>query len=138
MNGLSTTSLRNTNHLNSVSWAPHELGLCLACGSSDGNISVLTARADGGWDMLWIQQAHPYAVPSISWAPQTLRGALVGQVPLEPVQYLCSDGGDIFVKVWKWTAFQRQPGMLLGHRTRASPSPVSSVPHTMGRSSYGL
>ncbi|KAK4778038.1 hypothetical protein SAY87_018225 [Trapa incisa] len=45
--------------VNSVSWAPHELGLCLACGSSDG---------------------HPYAVPSISWAPQTLRGALVWKI----------------------------------------------------------
>ncbi|GMP35272.1 hypothetical protein CsSME_00007781 [Camellia sinensis var. sinensis] len=34
--------------LNSIAWAPHELGLCLACGSSDGNISVLTTRFDGG------------------------------------------------------------------------------------------
>ncbi|KAK3219939.1 hypothetical protein Dsin_013909 [Dipteronia sinensis] len=33
--------------VNSIAWAPHELGLCLACGSSDGNISVFTARADG-------------------------------------------------------------------------------------------
>jgi len=28
--------------VNSVCWAPHEFGLILACGSSDGSISVLT------------------------------------------------------------------------------------------------
>ena len=28
--------------VNSVAWAPHELGSILACASSDGNISVLT------------------------------------------------------------------------------------------------
>ncbi|KAK3002195.1 hypothetical protein RJ639_021001 [Escallonia herrerae] len=41
--------------VNCVAWAPYELGLCLACGSSDGNISVFTAKSDGGkvgdqWD----------------------------------------------------------------------------------------
>ncbi|OMO82616.1 hypothetical protein CCACVL1_11859 [Corchorus capsularis] len=37
--------------VNSIAWAPHELGLCLACGPS--------ARADGGWDTSRIDQAHP-------------------------------------------------------------------------------
>jgi len=30
--------------VNSVSWAPHELGAILACASSDGKISVLTFK----------------------------------------------------------------------------------------------
>ena len=32
------------NSVNSVSWAPHELGAILACASSDGKISVLTFK----------------------------------------------------------------------------------------------
>ena len=34
----------NENSVNSVSWAPHELGAILACASSDGKISVLTFK----------------------------------------------------------------------------------------------
>lgn len=34
----------NGNSVNSVSWAPHELGAILACASSDGKISVLTFK----------------------------------------------------------------------------------------------
>ena len=33
--------------VNSVSWAPHELGAILACASSDGKISVLTFKGAG-------------------------------------------------------------------------------------------
>nr|POE86765.1 protein transport protein sec13 like b [Quercus suber] len=87
--------------VNSVAWAPHELGLCLACGSSDGNISVFTARPDGGWDTSRIDQAHPVGVTSVSWAPSTAPGALVGSGLLDPVQKLCSGGCDNTVKVWK-------------------------------------
>ena len=32
----------HTASVNSISWAPHELGSILACASSDGNLSVLT------------------------------------------------------------------------------------------------
>ena len=31
--------------VNSVSWAPHELGAILACASSDGKISVLSFKS---------------------------------------------------------------------------------------------
>ena len=34
-----------TDAVNSVSWAPHELGAMLACASSDGKISVLTFKS---------------------------------------------------------------------------------------------
>lgn len=33
--------LLNQNLVNSVAWAPHELGAILACASSDGKISIL-------------------------------------------------------------------------------------------------
>jgi len=34
----------HTASVNSVSWAPHELGAMLACASSDGKLSVLTFK----------------------------------------------------------------------------------------------
>ncbi|XP_031499144.1 protein transport protein SEC13 homolog B-like [Nymphaea colorata] len=87
--------------VNSISWAPHELGLCLACGSSDGNISIFTARADGGWDTARIDQAHAVGVTSVSWAPATAPGTLVGSSPLDLVHKLASGGCDNTVKIWK-------------------------------------
>jgi protein transport protein SEC13 len=32
--------------VNSVCWAPEAYGLMLACGSSDGNVSIISS---GGW-----------------------------------------------------------------------------------------
>ncbi|RVW23913.1 Protein transport protein SEC13-like B [Vitis vinifera] len=66
--------------VNSIAWAPHELGLCLACGSSDG-ISLSSLL--------------------VSWAPSMAPGALVGSGLLDPVQKLVSGGCDNTVKVWK-------------------------------------
>ncbi|XP_078444215.1 protein transport protein SEC13 homolog A-like [Wolffia australiana] len=87
--------------VNSISWAPHELGLILACGSSDGSISVFSARPNGVWDSSRIEQAHPVGVTAVSWAPATAPGSLVGTGPMDPVQKLASGGCDNTVKVWK-------------------------------------
>ena len=35
--------------MNSVAFAPHELGLVVAAASSDGSLSVLTHQPDGSW-----------------------------------------------------------------------------------------
>ncbi|KAL4182749.1 hypothetical protein AMTRI_Chr11g151820 [Amborella trichopoda] len=88
--------------VNSIAWAPHELGLCLACGSSDGTISVLSAGPDGSWEATRIDQAHPVGVTSVSWAPAILPGSLVGpNSGGEIVQKLASCGCDNTVKIWK-------------------------------------
>ncbi|KAG6606755.1 Protein transport protein SEC13-like B, partial [Cucurbita argyrosperma subsp. sororia] len=74
----------------------------LACGSSDANISVFTARADGGWDTSSMDdEAHPVGVRSVSWAPSTAPGALVCSALLHPLHNLCSGGCDNTVKLWK-------------------------------------
>jgi hypothetical protein len=39
----------HTASVNSLCWAPYELGLALAAASSDGSISVLTYQPDGSW-----------------------------------------------------------------------------------------
>ncbi|KAL7162513.1 hypothetical protein ACSBR2_042912 [Camellia fascicularis] len=87
--------------VNSIASVPHELGLCLVCGSSYGNISVFTTRSDGGWDTSRIDQAHPVGVTFVSWAPSMAPGALVGSGLLDLVQKLASGSCDNTVKVWK-------------------------------------
>ena len=42
----------------SVCWAPHDYGLILACGSSDGAISLLTYTGEGQWEVKKINNAH--------------------------------------------------------------------------------
>ncbi|KAK1291638.1 hypothetical protein QJS10_CPB17g01155 [Acorus calamus] len=63
----------------------------------------LHCPADGsGWDSARIDQAHPVGVTSVSWAPSTAPGSLVGgAVGAAPVQKLASGGCDSTVKVWR-------------------------------------
>lgn len=44
--------------VNSVCWGPYDFGLLLACGSSDGAISLLTFTGDQQWDVKKISNAH--------------------------------------------------------------------------------
>ncbi|KAL0341982.1 UNVERIFIED_CONTAM: protein transport protein SEC13B [Sesamum calycinum] len=68
-----------------------------------------------GWEHLglhgksrwWMGQitnrpGSPIGVTSVSWAPSTAPGALVGSGLLDPVQKLASGGCDNTVKVWKF------------------------------------
>ncbi len=54
----SPTLTRSYLVVNSVCWAPHEFGLVLACGSSDGSISIISSAGDGSWDSKKIPNAH--------------------------------------------------------------------------------
>jgi protein transport protein SEC13 len=45
-----TPSNLHTASVNSIAFAPHELGLVLACASSDGTVSLLEHKPDGSWD----------------------------------------------------------------------------------------
>ncbi|KAF9037833.1 WD40 repeat-like protein [Hymenopellis radicata] len=58
----------HTASVNSVSWAPHEIGAILACASSDGKISVLSFKNDGQWDAACFPPTESAAMP-VSWAP---------------------------------------------------------------------
>lgn len=48
--------------VNSVCWGPYDFGLILACGSSDGAISLLTFTGDQQWDVKKISNAHTVSV----------------------------------------------------------------------------
>jgi len=103
----------HTASVNSVSWAPHELGAIVGCASSDGKLSVLTFKDDGTWDAD-IFNAHASGCNAISWAPATLPGSLItptqtssasAQGQQQPpqttsVKRFASAGCDNLVKIW--------------------------------------
>ncbi|KAJ8517876.1 hypothetical protein ONZ45_g4977 [Pleurotus djamor] len=98
--------------VNSVCWAPHELGPILACASSDGKLSVLTFKNEGQWDAD-IFNGHAVGCNAVSWAPAIQPGSLITpqQAPAAPgqanqgtqyqtVKRFASAGGDNVVKIW--------------------------------------
>ena len=48
----------HASSVNSIQWAPPDTGLYLACGSSDGTISILQGSGDDKFSFLMIQNAH--------------------------------------------------------------------------------
>jgi len=92
--------------VNSISWAPHTAGCRLACGSSDGRISILThtdaagqivgaaggAASGAGWRAEAFA-AHQIGVNCVAWAPQDF-------AENDATQRLASGGCDNLVKIW--------------------------------------
>lgn len=108
------THNEHTHSVNSVAWAPHELGLCFAAGSSDGTISVVEC-IDGHWQKSKVAQdssmiAHAAGVNAVSWGPAFNSGPGFGASSSpELIRQLVSGGSDHSVKVWTkrdgvWTA----------------------------------
>lgn len=116
-----------TNHylsVNSVAWAPHELGAILACASSDGKVSIheykgestkekgekvdvtkwLTLEKDNGsWETQMID-AHGIGCNAVTWAPAAIPGSLVqasgGNPNVNVVKKIVSAGCDNLIKIW--------------------------------------
>lgn len=94
--------------VNSISWAPQELGLILACASSDGQVSVLTYRLeDSSWDVKSFP-AHQVGCNAVSWCPspsaQYLASLATGAAPKQLTEKRLVTGGcDNLAKVWKWS-----------------------------------
>lgn len=109
----------HTASVNTVAWAPHEVGALLACASSDGQVSVLsfTDNATGaqaqqagmppGWDNI-VFPAHDMGCNSVSWAPPLLPGALEKAASpataglQQPVRRFATAGSDCLVKLWEF------------------------------------
>jgi len=102
----------HTASVNSVSWAPHELGAILACASSDGKLSVLTFKNDGQWGAD-IFNGHAIGCNAVSWAPAAQPGSLISPqqtqalpnqqvqpAPIISVKRFASAGCDNLVKIW--------------------------------------
>ena len=88
--------------MNSIAWAPHEFGLILACGSSDGSISILTNNGDT-WDNQKIANAHTIGCNAVSWCPaiEPAFDSTAGNQRNTHVKRLASGGCDNLVKIWK-------------------------------------
>lgn len=80
--------------INSISWAPKELGLMLALACSDGTITVLSTENEE-WKVSSTFQGHEIGANSVSWAPTTVDSLEGGQVPK-----IVTGGCDNLVKVW--------------------------------------
>jgi len=103
-----TPATLHTASINSVAWAPHELGLILAVGSSDGTVSILEyASAAGAWNATKLPGTHPIGVTSVSWAP-------AGNAST-PCKRLVTAGCDNTIKIWRcsdgvWAEQETLPG----------------------------
>ncbi|XP_023244957.1 protein SEC13 homolog [Copidosoma floridanum] len=86
--------------VNAVAWAPHELGLILACGSADGSISILTNSGDS-WDTQKIQNAHTIGCNAVSWCTAIEPAFDPVSQQKTPVKRLASAGCDNIIKIWK-------------------------------------
>ncbi|XP_011211710.2 protein SEC13 homolog [Bactrocera dorsalis] len=91
--------------VNSVAFAPAEYGLILACGSSDGSISILTCNIEYGvWDSKKISNAHTIGCNAISWCSSTVPEPAFDQrssTRNTAVKRLASAGCDNCVKIWR-------------------------------------
>ncbi|CAF0876438.1 unnamed protein product [Didymodactylos carnosus] len=101
---------RHTSSVNTVAWAPYEYGLMLACGSSDGSISIITSSGDGRWTAKNLPDCHPPGVNALSWArsigTQISASAAMDDSSLttgntELVKRFVSGGCDNLVRIWK-------------------------------------
>lgn len=86
--------------VNSIGFAPHEFGLILACGSSDGSISLLTNNGDN-WESQKIANAHTIGCNAVSWCPAVEPAFDPVSQQKAPVKRLASAGCDNIVKIWK-------------------------------------
>ncbi|WVW86316.1 protein transporter SEC13 [Kwoniella bestiolae CBS 10118] len=103
------------NIVNSIAWAPYDLGPILACASSDGKVSVLSFQNDGSTDVS-IFPAHGTGANAISWAPSVVSnanatsGRTQGQSSISPQKRFVTAGSDNLIRIWgydeeakKWT-----------------------------------
>lgn len=137
----------HTASVNSIAWAPHEYGLVLACGSSDGKISVLTAKEDGTWDHV-LFAGHSIGVNAVSWAPAAVPGSLLSSgnhATASPsssapaatssshvnTMRLASGGCDNRIRIWKLASSSSTPPT-----TSSSPSQQQSSTTTTTSSSW--
>jgi WD40 repeat protein len=99
--------------VNSVSWAPHDFGLILACASSDGHVSVISFRGDLSVETSTKVLAHAAGVNAVSWAAST---SFVGGAA-QSVKRFVSGGCDNLVSVFRLSDMGewRKESSLQGH-----------------------
>ncbi|KAL3144656.1 hypothetical protein ABBQ38_001787 [Trebouxia sp. C0009 RCD-2024] len=104
-----TDSSLHSASVNSVAFAPHELGLKVAAASSDGSASVLTYNTtEGKWDQQKVD-AHSVGCTAVSWSPAAPPGSLVsGKPPAHAIARFATAGCDRTVRIWHYDESKRQ------------------------------
>jgi len=84
--------------VNSIAWAPREIGLVLGCASSDGKVSIIQFKDNNPLNRLESKpfEAHKPGVNSICWGPAV---SLLG-ANQKPVSRFVTGGCDNIAKVW--------------------------------------
>jgi len=86
--------------VNSISWAPHEYGLILACASSDGFVSILEFKEEQ-----WVSshfQNDALGCNAVSWAPYSALGSLPEDGDKDhAVRRLVTASCDNTVRIWR-------------------------------------
>ena len=87
--------------VNSVSAAPHDLGLHILSASADGTIGMASYDDHKGSFSVVTKDAHQIGVNAVSWAPSLAPGDLASTSPPTSLQRrFVSAGCDNLVKVW--------------------------------------
>jgi protein transport protein SEC13 len=101
--------------INSISWAPHEHGLILACASSDGKVRTLQHNVDT-WILESFSNDNQVGCNSISWAPfgshdalrpQAGAGAADGANSLSARRFV-TGSCDSLVRFWRFDESTRK------------------------------
>ena len=86
--------------VNSVSFAPHEYGLCAAAGSSDGRVSILCHEQDDSWNVEYLYDT-PLGVNAVCWAPYGVGEPKEEGGQVEPMPpRLATGGSDNGIRIW--------------------------------------
>ena len=101
VNGVWTKFKEHREHsssVNSLAWAPASLGLCLACGSSDGKVSILSYNeASSTWDVESFA-GHIAGVNAVCWASTSAASTAESSSPLK--KRLVTAGSDNVIRIW--------------------------------------
>lgn len=94
---------RHASSVNAISFAPHELGLKLACASADGSLSILTWKGsqDNEWDERQVPGAHQIGCNAVTWAPAAYPASATSAGGGGVQAAFASGGCDGAVRVWR-------------------------------------
>lgn len=113
--------------VNSIAWAPYELGPILACASSDGKVSVISfqsertcvssTHSDDGSTEASVFPAHGTGANAISWAPAVLADSSTAS-PISIQKRFVTGGSDNLIRIWVFDEIAKkwqEEEVLRGH-----------------------
>mgnify|MGYP000902680424 FL=1 len=118
---IEVASFEHQGSVNTIMWAPSEIGLKLAAGSADGCVSILSRKskiqrenfgirviiADESWEKPYKFQAHDLGISSVGWAPYYTPDDFDGETNIEQLNLLpklVTASCDKTVKIWEYRA----------------------------------